>query len=102
MTEMERVKIVESMFPDWIAHLADGKVIDNILKGLTFHRIAFHRCSRLGCKNVARRHRKTCTECAAKSSTLRAALGGECEKADLFKHQSDQNAGTSFAKRSHM
>lgn len=34
MTEMDRMRIVENMFPDWREHLSDGKIIDHILEGL--------------------------------------------------------------------
>jgi hypothetical protein len=68
MTEMDRVRIVEGMFPDWREHLTDGKVIDDILEGLTCEQIVLNRCSRPGCNNVARRGRKTCIECATKAA----------------------------------
>ena len=68
MTELDRMKIVEQMFPDWREHLRDGKVIDNMLDGLTCHGIVLNRCSRPGCNNVARRGRKTCIECATRAS----------------------------------
>lgn len=68
MTELDRMKIVEQMFPDWREHLRDGKVIDNMLDGLTCQEIVLDQCSRPGCKNVARQGRKTCIECATKAS----------------------------------
>jgi hypothetical protein len=68
MTEMDRVRIVESMFPDWREHLHDGKVIDDILEGLACQQIVLNRCSRPGCNNVARGGRKTCIECATKAA----------------------------------
>jgi hypothetical protein len=34
MTELDRVRIVERMFPDWKEHLNDRKTIDRIMKGL--------------------------------------------------------------------
>ena len=68
MTELDRMQIVEKMFPDWMEHLNDGKVLDQVLDGLACHRIVFNRCSRPGCNNVARRGRKTCAECAAKAA----------------------------------
>lgn len=68
MTEMDRMQIVENMFPDWKEHLNDGKVIDQILDGLTRHQIVLNRCSKPGCNNVARRGRKTCIECATKAA----------------------------------
>ena len=68
MTELDRVRIVENMFPDWREHLHDGKVIDDILEGLTCQQIIFNRCSRPGCNHVARRGRKTCIECATKAA----------------------------------
>ena len=67
MTELDRVQIVENMFPDWKEHLNDGKVIDQVLDGLTAHQVVLNKCSRPGCNNVARRRRKRCIECAAKS-----------------------------------
>ena len=68
MTEMDRVTIVENMFPDWREHLRDGKVLDDVLEGLTCQQIVLNRCSRPGCNNVARRGRKTCMECATKAA----------------------------------
>ena len=68
MTELDRIQIVESMFPDWREHLSDGKVLDQVLDGLACHQIVLNRCSRPGCNNVARRGRKTCIECAAKAA----------------------------------
>src|ERR1700746_115721 len=68
MTEFDRMKIVENMFPDWREHLSDGKIIDHILEGLTCQQIVLNRCSRPGCNNVARSGRKTCMECAAKAA----------------------------------
>jgi hypothetical protein len=68
MTELDRIQIVESMFPDWREHLSDGKIIDQILEGLTCREIVLDRCSRPSCNNVARRGRKTCTKCAAKAA----------------------------------
>ena len=68
MTEMDRMQIVEDMFPEWREHLSDGKVLDQILDGLTCNQIVLNRCSRPGCNNVARRGRKTCIECAAKAA----------------------------------
>ena len=68
MTEMDRVRIVEDMFPDWREHLHDGKVLDQVLNGLTCNEIVLNRCSRPGCNSVARRGLKTCIECAAKAA----------------------------------
>ena len=68
MTELDRIQIVESMFPDWKGHLSDGKLIDQILEGLTCQRLVLKRCCRPSCNNVARRGRKTCMECAAKAA----------------------------------
>jgi hypothetical protein len=34
MTERERERIVEAMFPDWTEHLNDGKVLDHIVEEL--------------------------------------------------------------------
>ena len=75
MTEFDRMRIVEDMFPDWREHLSDGKIIDQILEGLTCHQIVFNRCSRPGCTNVARRGRKTCIECAAKAAQYMRTYG---------------------------
>ena len=68
MTELDRMQIVEKMFPDWMEHLNDGKVLDQVLDGLACHRIVFNRCSRPGCNNVARHGGKTCAECAEKAA----------------------------------
>lgn len=68
MTELDRMQIVEKLFPDWREHLNDGKVIDQVLDGLACHRLVLNRCSRPGCNNVARRGRKTCIECATKAA----------------------------------
>lgn len=65
MTELDRVQLVEHMFPDWREHLNDGKVIDHILEELSCHQIVLNRCSRPSCDNVARPGLKTCTQCAA-------------------------------------
>jgi hypothetical protein len=73
MTESQREEIIEGMFPDWQEHLNDGKVIDNILEGLSCREVVFNKCSRPGCSNVARRGLKTCTECAAKAAQYRRA-----------------------------
>ena len=75
MTEMDRIQIVEGMFPDWREHLNDGRVIDHILDGLTCNQIVFNRCSRPGCNNVARRARKTCIECATKAARYMRTYG---------------------------
>ena len=68
MTELDRMQIVEKLFPDWREHLQDGKVIDQVLDGLSCHQIVLNRCSRPGCNNVARRGRRTCIECATKAA----------------------------------
>lgn len=68
MTELERLRIVENMFPDWREHLNDGKVLDQVLDGLTCQKIVLNRCSRPGCSNAARYGRKTCMECATKAA----------------------------------
>ena len=68
MTEMDRITIVENMFPEWREHLNDGKVIENVLEGLSFQQIVHNRCSRPGCKNVARHLRRTCLKCAAQAA----------------------------------
>lgn len=75
MTELDRIEIVENMFPDWRAHLNDGKVIDQILDGLACDQIVLDRCSRPGCNNVARRARKTCLQCAAKAAQYMRTYG---------------------------
>jgi hypothetical protein len=75
MTELDRMQIVENMFPDWKRHLDDGKVIDGILDGLTCREIVLNRCSRPGCNNVARRGRKTCMKCAAKAAAYMRTYG---------------------------
>ena len=68
MTELDRMQIVENMFPEWREHLNDGKVIDYILEGLCCREIVLNRCSRPGCNNVARSGLKTCLPCAAKAA----------------------------------
>ena len=68
MTELDRLQIVENMFPHWQEHLNDGKVLDQVLDGLTCKEIVLNRCSRPGCSRVARPGRKTCIECAAKAA----------------------------------
>ena len=68
MTELDRMQIVENMFPEWREHLNDGKVIDYILEGLCCREIVLNKCSRPGCNNVARPGLKRCTLCAAKSA----------------------------------
>lgn len=65
MTELDRVQLVEHMFPGWKEHLNDGKVIDHILEELSCHQIVLNRCSRPSCNNVARPGLKRCTQCAA-------------------------------------
>jgi hypothetical protein len=75
MTELDRMQIVENMFPDWREHLSDGKIIDQILDGLTCQKIVFNRCSRPGCNHAARRGRKTCIECAAKAAQYMRSYG---------------------------
>ena len=101
MTELDRIQIVENMFPDWREHLSDGKVIDQILDGLTCDQIVLNRCSRPGCNNVARLARKTCIECAAKAAQYmrtygrRKAMNAKTMRAtDTY---SDQKAGGSSA-----
>ena|SRR5215469_7460808 len=66
MTEFDRERIAEHMFPDWREHLNDGNVIDHILEGLSCREIVLNKCSRPGCNQVARPGLKTCTQCAAK------------------------------------
>jgi hypothetical protein len=68
VTEVQREKIVEHMFPDWREHLPDGKVIDHILEQLGRYQVLFNRCSRPGCKNVARLGLRTCARCAAEAA----------------------------------
>lgn len=49
MTEADRVRIVEQMFPDWEGHLNDRKTIDRIMKGLRCGRrrtASLQRCER--------------------------------------------------------
>ena len=72
MTESQREEIIEGMFPDWQEHLNDGKVIDNILEGLTCRELVLNKCSRPRCRNVARRGLKSCTQCAAKAAQYRS------------------------------
>jgi hypothetical protein len=71
MTEVDRMRIVENMFPDWKEHLNDGKVIDQVLDRLTCQQIVLNRCSRPGCNHVARPRLRTCMECAAKAADYR-------------------------------
>jgi hypothetical protein len=71
MTESQREEIIEGMFPNWQDHLNDGKVIDSILEGLSCRELVINKCSRPGCRNVARRGLKTCTQCAAKAAQYR-------------------------------
>lgn len=71
MTEVDRMRIVENMFPDWKEHLNDGKVIDQVLDGLTCQQIVLNRYSRPGCNHVARPRLRTCIECAAKAADYR-------------------------------
>src|SRR5215469_1153892 len=66
MTEFDRERIAEHMFPDWREHLNDGNVIDHILEGLSCREIVLNKCSRPGCNQVARPGLKRCTQCAAK------------------------------------
>ena len=96
MTEVDRMRIVENMFPDWREHLRDGKVIDNMLDGLTCHGIVPNRCSRPGCNNVARRGLKTCMECATKAAqymrTYNRRRAGNVTKTQTQEINSDQKA----------
>jgi hypothetical protein len=50
VTDLQREKIVERMFPDWREHLSDGKVIDHILEQLARYQVLFKKCSTPGCK----------------------------------------------------
>jgi hypothetical protein len=68
VTEVQREKIVECMFPDWPEHLSDGKVIDHILQQLGRYQILLDGCSRPGCKNVARPGLRTCARCATEAA----------------------------------
>jgi hypothetical protein len=68
MTEFQREQIVERMFPNWREHLNDGKVIDNILEGISCDEIVLNRCSRPSCNNTARPGLKTCARCAARTA----------------------------------
>jgi len=70
MTELDRMQIVEKMFPNWMEHLNDGKVLDQVLDGLACHRIVFNRCSGPGCNNVARRGRKDMRTVCGQSGTV--------------------------------
>ena len=67
MTEVNREQIIEQMFPNWREHLRDGKVIDNILDGLSSREIVLNKCSRPGCNNVTRPGLKTCAPCAVEA-----------------------------------
>jgi hypothetical protein len=71
MTESDREEIVERMFPDWKEHLSDGRVIDQVLDGLTCQQIVLNRCSRPGCNHVARPRLRTCIQCAVKAAEYR-------------------------------
>ncbi len=68
VTDLQREKIVERMFPDWREHLTDGKVIDHILEQLARYQVLFKRCSRPGCKKVARPGLQLCTRCATEAA----------------------------------
>ena len=91
MTELDRMQIVESMFPDWREHLSDGKIMDQILDGLTCQKIVLNRCSRPGCNHAARRGRKTCIECAAKAAQYMRTYGRR-RLADTGKAVSQESA----------
>jgi hypothetical protein len=71
MTESDREEVVERMFPDWKEHLSDGRVIDQVLDGLTCQQIVLNRCSRPGCNHVARPRLRTCIQCAVKAAEYR-------------------------------
>jgi hypothetical protein len=86
MTELQREQIVGRMFPDWREHLNDGKVIDQILEGLTCDGIVFNKCSRPSCKNAARPGLKTCTRCAAKTAQYMRNYT-RCKKTMTNRHQ---------------
>jgi hypothetical protein len=68
MTEVDRERIIEQLFPNWREHLSDGKVIDNILDALSSREIVLDKCSRPGCHNVARPGLKRCAPCAIKAA----------------------------------
>jgi hypothetical protein len=91
MTESQREEIVEGMFPDWREHLNDGKVIDQILEGLSCREIVLNRCSRPGCYNVARRGLKRCTQCAAKTAQYMRSYerrkAANCERVETCREQ---------------
>ena len=71
MTEMDRMRIVENMFPDWREHLSDGKIIDHILEGLACNKscstdardpvvIMSHAVAEKDAKNAWQGPRSTC------------------------------------------
>ena len=72
MTDMDRMRIVENMFPDWKEHLSDGKIIDHILEGLACRKscstdardevvIMSHAVAEKGAKNA---QQDACSTCA--------------------------------------
>ena len=92
MTEMDRVRIVENIFPNWREHLHHGKVIDDILEGFTCQQIIFNRCSRPGCNYVPRRGRKTRIECATTAAQyMRTCERRKATKQDTGIHNPDYN-----------
>ena len=101
MTELDRMQIVEHMFPHWREHLNDGKVIDQILDGLTCNQIVLNRCSRPGCNNVARFARKTCMDCAVKAARYMRTYGQRkatnAKKVRATDTHSDRKAGGALA-----
>lgn len=101
MTELDRIQVVENMFPDWREHLNDGQVIDQILDGLTCDQIVLDRCSRPGCNNVARLARKTCIQCATKAAQYMRTYGRRkalnAKKVRATDTHSDRKAGGALA-----
>jgi hypothetical protein len=97
MTELDRMRIVENMFPDWREHLNDGRVIDHVLDGLTGHQVMLNKCSRPSCKNVARPGRKTCLECATKvAEYMRTYERRKSKNTKAAETGSGQKAGNSL------
>jgi hypothetical protein len=72
MTELEREEIVEQMFPDWVEHLNDGKVLDNILKQV----------NRCGARSGSRKRSWKQRKAAPKAKKLQRADGPPFPVAD--------------------
>jgi hypothetical protein len=97
MTELDRMRIVENMFPDWREHLNDGRVIDQVLDGIAGHRVLLNKCSRPSCNNVARHDRKTCLECSQKASQyMRTYERRRSKRTRPTETNSGQKAGNSL------